>query len=103
MSIKKSNVIALKRKLKHLHVVRNVCLVSLQQKNQTRLFIASFPMGAIDLIASFCFKQKQLAIKCEIKTNHDLVTRISRALRRLPVSSLSSHWLIIMVSFCSDQ
>ena len=44
----------------------------------------------------------QLAIKCKIKTNHDLVTRISRALRRLPVSSLSSHWLIIMASFCSD-
>ena len=44
----------------------------------------------------------QLAIKYKIKTNHDLVTRVSRALRRLPVSTLSSHSLIITVSFCSD-
>ena len=44
----------------------------------------------------------QLAIKYKIKTNHDLVTRVSRALRRLPVSTLSSDWLIIMVSFCYD-
>ena len=44
----------------------------------------------------------QSAIKCKIKTNHDLITRVSRALRRLPVSTLNSHWLIIMVSFCSD-
>ena len=41
----------------------------------------------------------QLAIKCKIKTNHYLVTRVSSALRRLPVSILSSHWLRIMVSF----
>ena len=44
----------------------------------------------------------QSAIKCKIKTNHDLITRVSRALRRLPVSTLNSHWLIVMVSFCSD-
>ena len=36
------------------------------------------------------------------KTKHNLVTRVFPHLRRLPVSTLGSHWLMMTVTFCSD-
>ena len=42
ISLKKFNITAFKRKLIHLHVARNVCLVPVQKKNHTRLFMTSF-------------------------------------------------------------
>ena len=41
--VKKSNIIKFKRKLIPLHVARNLCLVSVQQKTHMRPFMTFFP------------------------------------------------------------
>ena len=62
--VKKSNIIEFKRKLMPLHVARNLCLVSVQQKTHMRLFITFFPTGAMDLTANCCFRNEpHLAIR----------------------------------------
>ena len=58
--VKKSNIIEFKRKLIHLHVARNLCLISVQQKTHMRLFMTFFMTGAMDLIANCCFRNEPI-------------------------------------------
>ena len=47
-----------------------------------------------------CHNLNQSDVK--LKPNTILSPAFSRASRRLPVSTLGSHWLMMMVTFCSD-
>ena len=58
--VKKSNIIEFKRKLIHLHVARNLCLISVQQKTHMRLFMTFLMTGAMDLIANCCFRNEPI-------------------------------------------
>ena len=53
----------------------------------------------ISLLEQFSIKFGKYKSKVKNKTNPSLITHVSRALRSLPDSTLSSHWLMLMLTF----
>ena len=69
-----------------------------------QLSVESYPGFHWFCLITLCDWSKNLAplsqpIRCKTKTNHDLVTHVFTRLRPVTCICLSSHWLLVLLTF----